>query len=257
MFYFLSKAIDFLVMPFSIFFILCLFALLSGNKKRKKIFLTISLCWLVLVSNSYLVNKAFNWWEYEHRNISSVQKTYDVGIVLSGGMTGVMPPGTDHPSMGPHGDRFLQAFLLYKAGKIKKILITGTSPAHLMRRNMGETREAAKLLVKWGIKPEDILFEEKARNTRENALFTSRILSSRFPNGKYLLITSSFHMRRSMQCFIKAGVHPDAFAADFYGNTTSLSFDNLLIPKPDALANFDFLWHEWVGYLMYKLVGYC
>lgn len=257
MFYFLSKAIDFLVMPFSIFLILTIYGFCIKNHKRKRLVLIFSFLWLFLISNSFLVNKAFNLWEYKFTNISELQKTYDVGIVLAGGMISVPSSHADHPTLGVHADRFAEAFLLYKAGKIKKILITGISPPRMIALNKGETRQAAQLLVQWGVKPEDIVFEEKSRNTRENALFSAKILKSKFPSGKYLLITSSFHMRRSLGCFAKAQIQADPFPADFYGGDYPADFKDIFIPDPDALANFDLLWHEWTGYIMYKLVGYC
>ena len=257
MFYFLSKAIDFFVMPFSIFFILCILGFRSKHKKRKQRFFIIAFGWLYLTSNNYLVNEVFNAWEYDYKNISDIQKPCDVGIVLSGGMIGVSAFRSDHPVLGVHADRFSEAFLLYKAGKIKKILITGISPKALLKQKKGEVRLAAQLLVQWGVKPEDIILEEKARNTHENAVFTSKILNSAFPGQRYLLITSSFHMRRALGCFTKAKVNADVFPADFYGGRYAMTFKDYLIPDPDAQANFELLWREWVGYVMYKIAGYC
>ncbi|WP_229253688.1 YdcF family protein [Dyadobacter sp. NIV53] len=150
----------------------------------------------------------------------------------------------------------LEAFLLYKAGKIKKILISGTSQPYLMAAKKGETRLAAQLLLDWGVKAGDIIYEERSRNTRENAIFSARILRSKFPGGKYLLITSAFHMRRSLGCLAKVNIDADAFPADFYGGEYPLDFQFLFVPNSNALAYFDLLWHEWTGYIMYKLVGY-
>jgi uncharacterized SAM-binding protein YcdF (DUF218 family) len=257
MFYFLSKAIVFLIMPFSIFFVLFISGILFKNKKRKQLLLILSFAWLFIISNTWIVSKAFRWWEWPFTNISEVTKTYDAGIVLSGGMMAAMPPGTDHAGMGPNSDRFTQAFLLYKAGKIKKIFITGTSMSQQMAQKTGETRQAAYMLVKWGVKPEDILFEEKARNTRENALNAKQVLTPKFPNGSYLLITTSSHMRRSLKCFAKIGMQVDPYPANINGREYAWTFENFFIPDTQALSDFDSLWHEWVGYLMYKMMGYC
>lgn len=257
MFYFLSKAIVFLIMPFSIFFVLFIAGILYKNKKRKQVLLVLSFAWLFVISNTWIVSKAFRWWEWPFTNIAEVSKTYDAAIVLSGGMTEPMPPGADHVSMGPNSDRFTQAFLLYKAGKVKKIFITGTSFPQQLAQNMGETRQAAYMLVKWGVKPEDILFEEQARNTRENAINSKLVLRSRFPEGTFLLITTSSHMRRSMKCFEKVGMKTDAYPANMNGRLYAWNLENFFIPDTQALSDFDSLWHEWVGYLMYKLMGYC
>jgi uncharacterized SAM-binding protein YcdF (DUF218 family) len=257
MFYFLSKAVDFLVMPLSIALFLLLYALVTKGDKNRKRTVLVTFILLLLISNSCLVNKAFNWWEPKPLNLGSIHQVYDVGILLSGGLITSNYPDEDHAWMGRHGDRVLQTYLLYKAGKIRNILITGTSSEAVMAAGKGETRRAAALLVKWGVPAHAIFYEEKARNTRENALFSARILKEKFATGKYILITSAFHMRRSAGCFAKAGIKTAVFPADFFGNYYEITFKNVVIPDPDALAYFSLLWHEWVGYVVYSLAGYC
>lgn len=256
MFYFLSKAIDFIVMPFSIIFFMLAYAFFTKSNQRRRLVLGLATVSLYLMSNSYLVMKALNAWEYRLINISQVKKTYDVGILLSGGLTLNSTPRQYNAAMGDHGDRVLQAFQLYKSGKIKKILITGRSSPEFMAIGRGETRQAASLLVSWGIPAQNIIFEERARNTRENAVFSARILKKMFPDGEYLLITSAFHMRRSAGCFEKAGIKTHQFPADFHGGYNKMVLQKL-IPDPDAFAYFCSLWHEVVGYIAYKAMGYC
>ncbi|WP_031530635.1 YdcF family protein [Dyadobacter crusticola] len=256
MFFFLSKAIDFLVMPLSIIIMLMILALFTNNKKWQKRIIMVTIVLTYLTSSTYLVTKALNWWEPRVVQLKNVEGTYDVGILLSGGLIYGKKPFTDLISMGNNGDRVLQTFRLYKAGKIKKILITGTSQDYQMELGKGETRVAADLLVRWGVAPADILFEERARNTRENALFSARILKQKFPNGRYILITSAFHMRRSLGCFQKAGVKTDFFCAAYLGGYNGITFDRLLVPDANAFADFSVLWHELVGYVVYKLTGY-
>lgn len=256
MFYFLSKAIDFLIMPLSIVLFILIYSFLTKNNRRRKQAVGLAVVLLLLASNSYLVTKAINAWEYRFVNLAEVKGTYDVGIMLSGGLINTSTPRQDHPALGNQGDRILQTYLLYKHGKIRKILITGTSAEMQMARKLGETREAAALLVSWGVPAKDILFEEKARNTRENAVFSGRILKKMFPTGKYLLITSAFHMRRSAGCFEKVGIKTDPFPADFRGGYNRFVIQKL-VPDPDAFAYFCMLWHEFIGLVAYKAVGYC
>ena len=257
MFYFLSKTINFLVMPFSICLILLLIGILSQHKKRKKIALLLCLGGMFFISNTYIVNKALLWWEYKLVNVQDIQKTYDVGIVLSGGLMNTPKFNSDHPGLGANADRFFHAYWLYKKGKIKKILISGISSASWMENNKGETKQAAQLLVQWGVLASDIIFEERSRNTYENAIFSGRILNKLFPKGDYLLITSAFHMKRSYACFTKAGITVDAFPANFYGINYSLEMRDYLVPDGNMIRYTNMLWHEWIGYLTYKAVGYC
>ncbi|QRR02071.1 YdcF family protein [Dyadobacter sandarakinus] len=256
MFFFLSKAIDFLAMPLSIILCVLLFGIFTNNKKRKQVSLLIVFVLLFVISNGFLVNKAFNLWEPDPVNLSTIRNAYDVGILLSGGLVDARDPNADQVYFGRHGDRLLQTFLLYKAGKIRKVLITGTSADSMIIAGKGETRQAAQLLVQWGVPAGDILFEEKARNTRENAMFSSTILKSRFPGGKFLLITSAFHMRRSVGCFRKFGIETDSYPADFYGGYYPFNLKSVLIPNAEAVAGSGLLWHEWIGYTVYKAVGY-
>ncbi|TLU98840.1 YdcF family protein [Dyadobacter luticola] len=256
MFYFLSKAIDFLVMPLSIILLLLAYTLMVKDNHKRKQLVTLVLVLLLLISNSYLVLKAFNWWEPRLVNINSLENTYDVGILLSGGLIASNKPDAEQTFLGTHGDRVLQTFQLYKAGKIRKILITGASQEYL-KKGRGETKVAAELLVKWGVKASDIVFEEKARNTRENALFSAKIIKKYFPGGRYLLITSAFHIRRSAGCFDKVGIKTDTFPSDFYGGYNALTFKNAFHPNPGALADFSALWHEVIGFIVYKMMGFC
>lgn len=244
-------------MPFSISLILIIYGLGTKKADRKRIAIISSFVILYLISNSYLINKAFNWWEHKPVNINEIQKTYDVGILLTGGMISTPSLTIDHPGFGPHADRFLQAYLLYKNGKIKKILITGASPKDLVAAGKSEVQQVSSLLVQWGVKPEDIILEPNAKNTRENALFSEKILRAKFPGKNYLLITSAFHMRRSLACFNKVGITTDVFPADFYGGTGNSKIKDILIPNPEVVGYSQPLFREWMGIIIYKIMGYC
>jgi len=256
MFFFLSKAIDFLAMPLSIILVLLAYGFFVKNNKRKRQAIGLAFIALYLSSNTYLVIKALNWWEPKVTLMQQMSGIYDVGVLLSGGLIAGSKPYSDLVSLGNNGDRVLQTFRLYKAGKIKKILITGMSLPYQMRLRKGETREAAGLLVQWGVPASDIMFEEKARNTRENAKYSAAILKQKFPSGKYILITSAFHMRRARGCFQKAGIKTDIFPADYHGGYNNINFNNLVIPDANAFADFSVLWHELIGYVVYKIAGY-
>jgi len=233
-----------------------LYSFVTKKAKIKKTALIASFSILFLISNTYLVNKAFYWWEYKPLDIGTVSKTYDAGILLTGGLINLSHYKADHPNLGAHADRFLQAYELYKAGKIKKIIITGASSKLLTDQGNGEAQLTKKLLVQWGVNPADIILEQNARNTRENALFTASILNKQFPKGSYLLITSSFHMRRAVGCFEKAGIKTDQFPADFYGSNAGSKWKDFIIPDPEVLGYSQLLFREWIGIIIYKIVGY-
>ena len=123
MFYFLSKAIDFLIMPLSIVLFILIYSFLTKNNRRRKQAVGLAVVLLLLASNSYLVTKAINAWEYRFVNLAEVKGTYDVGIMLSGGLINTSTPRQDHPALVNQGDSILKTYMLYKHCKIRNILI--------------------------------------------------------------------------------------------------------------------------------------
>lgn len=81
----------------------------------------------------------------------------------------------------------------------KKIYISGGSP---LQNQESESSVYARELISLGVNSEDIIVEENSKNTNENALFIKQELEK---NGikNIILITSAFHMKRSMFIFEK------------------------------------------------------
>jgi hypothetical protein len=64
-------------------------------------------------------------------------------------------------------------------------------------------------------------------------------------------------MPRSMAVFKKAGYkNLTPYITDKVSGVRRYTFDHLIIPNQDALYSLQFLIHEWVGFLVYKIKGY-
>ena len=94
---------------------------------------------------------------------------------------------------------------------------------------MSEARLLAKVLADCQVPEEDIILEEKARNTYENALYSQKILTKIFPNQTYLLITSAFHTPRALACFRKQQLKVKAFSTDFYSFDRNVKKSNIFM----------------------------
>jgi uncharacterized SAM-binding protein YcdF (DUF218 family) len=102
-----------------------------------------------------------------------------------------------------------------------------------------------------------LIVESKSKNTYENAVFTKKILDSLNMDGEFLLVTSAYHMPRAVAIFKKAGYkHITPYITNRSSGVRRFTLDHLLIPNPGALFAIEFLIHEWVGFVTYKIKGY-
>ncbi|MFD2036904.1 YdcF family protein [Belliella marina] len=255
MFFYLSQFLSILLMPLSICLVLILYGFIRLKKNKGNGILISGILFLLLFSNQFLSNLAMNTWEPEFKELTSLPK-YEIGIVLTG-VTNLNKTTNDRTFFNKGADRATHAVQLYKLGKIKKILITGGQGLNPTNPNT----EAALLrdfMVMSGVAEEDVILEDQAKNTHQNAAFTKEILNQiGIPeNQKHLLITSAFHMYRSKGCFDKAGLNTDTFPVDYYSNDSKFDLPTLLYPDPYSIYIWQKLFKEWLGIVMYKVAGY-
>jgi uncharacterized SAM-binding protein YcdF (DUF218 family) len=232
---------------------LFIYSLFTKNGKRKKAAVIFSLVTLYLFSNPFLFDEVMRRWEIPAKQYSELG-VYDAGIVL-GGMV-KYDPQYDRAQFARGVDRLIQAIDLYKRGVIRKIYFAGGS-GEMMQPELGkEGPLVKKYLLRIGIPEGDMIIETESRNTHQNAEFAKPLLDSIVPGGKYLLITSGFHMRRASACFIKEGIVTTPFSTDRHSGPRKFYPDHLLIPDAEAMAAWDNLIREISGYYIYKLIGY-
>jgi uncharacterized SAM-binding protein YcdF (DUF218 family) len=252
MFFVFSKIFYFLLMPIS-WITLCLaFAVILKKGRSKKVFLYLGFAQLILFTSPVITTEVVNWWEMDYILIDDLEN-YDIAIILTG-VTSDQEP-RDRVNYRKGADRVLHPIHLYKIGKIKKILVTGGSGLVINKNEDVESENLKKTLLLAGIPETDIILEPKAKNTHENAQFSADILNKNFPNQRYLLVTSAFHMRRALACFQKEGVTVTTFPVDFYGEERSFYPDKFL-PGVESLLIWQILIKEWVGLITYKIAGY-
>lgn len=100
-------------------------------------------------------------------------------------------------------DRVIAAARLARRYSHARIIYTGGS-ANLVGSDAREADFAVQILTDLGIPTERIEMERNSRNTVENASFTRKLAAPK-SGERWLLITSAFHMPRSVGLFCKAG----------------------------------------------------
>jgi uncharacterized SAM-binding protein YcdF (DUF218 family) len=253
-FFLLSKLLFYLVMPTLWLVALLLAALLDRQPRRQRRWLRAAALLALVGTNPGLANEAMRAWEWPATQLHQLPRQSDAAVLLTGIAEDKAPH--DRVYLGPGADRFTNTLWLYRAGRVRRIIITGGSGS-LVDQGRTEARELDILLRLAGVPAQDILLEEKSRNTRENALFTKQLLATHPDIKSLVLVTSAFHQRRAQGCFRQVGLHPRPFAADFRSIPRQLSPNYWLIPAPSALVQWSVLIHEVLGWVTYKMLGYC
>ena len=116
-----------------------------------------------------------------------------------------------------------------------------------------EADAARKLFASFGLAPERLVFEERSRNTQENAAFTRDLLKPA-ASDHYLLVTSAYHMPRAMALFRKAGFTVEAWPVDYRtaGPQDAWRFFHSF---SEGLLQSDIAIREWVGLYGYYWSG--
>ena len=180
----------------------------------------------------------------------------DVILVLGGGIHGSAPPWRLAPDLNDAADRVVYAAQLYHAGKAKQVLVSGGT---LSWKDIQQSEASAMkaLLVQLGVPASVIIEEDQSQSTYEN-MVNSRVLLSTHSVQSLLIVTSAAHMPRSMATAAKnLDVQLTVSAAPTDIRVVAVGGDLLdYLPQASGLAMFTEAWHEWVGWLVYRLKGY-
>lgn len=254
MFFYLSKLLAFIISPLVWVFGLLVYSFITKEEKRAKKLKIVCLIILYLSSNSFLVDECFRAWEPITEDYETTSKSYQGAIVLGG--IGDIDLRLQKINFGISGDRLFQTLPLFYSGKIKKLIFTGGSGS-IEFPEKKEGIYVKKYLKSIHFPDSALIVESESKNTYENAIFTKKLLDSLNVEGEFLLVTSGYHMPRSLAVFKKAGftqILP--FVTNRSSGVRRFTFDHLFIPNPGTLISLHLLIHEWVGYLTYKLKGY-
>ncbi|MFH0780156.1 MAG: ElyC/SanA/YdcF family protein [Parcubacteria group bacterium] len=224
---------------------LCFLALVAGlilflkNRalKTAKILLSVAIIILYLFSITPIADLIIAPIENQYQRISSDEANQlDTLVILTG----------DIDERAPEILRLY--FLKQIAGTIDenfKVIITGTDA--LNPQNTSESRKTKEFLIERGIPAEKVIIEDRSRNTFESA----RNVEKSIGQGPFILVTSSYHMLRSMYAFEKAGMHPIPAPANFSESEDAYNLFDFL-PNPENLKTVNLATHEYLGLLYYK-----
>jgi uncharacterized SAM-binding protein YcdF (DUF218 family) len=146
-------------------------------------------------------------------------------------------------------DRLIQAAALAHRYPNARLLFTGGS-ANLVSTDAKEADQAAEIFMSLGIAKERLMLERQSRNTYENAVFSKAMVMPK-PGERWLLVTSAYHMPRSVGLFRKAGFPVEPYPVDW---RVSHVWD-FEIFAVQGLRRTDIAVREWIGLVTYRLRG--
>jgi uncharacterized SAM-binding protein YcdF (DUF218 family) len=247
MFFILSKLFTYFLLPFTWVMLLLVWRYFTRSPKRKKNLLIAACVVFLLFSNGWLLNLFARIWESAPVTIEAGKK-YSCIIVLGGF---VSADRDNNGYFNLSSDRFIQGVKLYKEGHADHILVSGGN-GNLLKHTFKESRWAATQMQGMGVPSSAILIENDSRNTLENALFTKRVLDSAGLKPPYLLVTSAYHMRRSVWIFNKEGLEVIPYPCNYFAGRGS--FNPMDILPQVHIMDFWFIYlKEVVGYYVYRL----
>jgi len=179
-----------------------------------------------------------------------------VGIIFLGGNFDLASSaGRGEASYNLAAGRMLSFIKLARANPHLKLAFTGGGykiPFYGNRLSLTEAALTKQGLEALGFDTMSMVFEDKSRNTIENASFLKDLVKPK-PGEKWLLLTSAFHMPRSVGLFEKAGWTVVPYPVDYHtpGHYEMWFFVGLR----EGLLAFSHGIREWVSMTQNYLYG--
>ncbi|MBM3584515.1 MAG: YdcF family protein [Alphaproteobacteria bacterium] len=175
------------------------------------------------------------------------------GIVLLGGFISV---GVGHErgtvELNTMADRLTGFVALARRYPDARLVFSGGSAA-LTGDQPPEAEGARRLLEDLGVPLERVTFEDRSRNTAENATETKALVDPQ-PGETWLLVTSAFHMPRAVASFRKAGWAVVPVPMDY--QTGGAGSIGLTLDPQGNLGAFNLAMHEVIGLVAYRFMGH-
>lgn len=255
MFFPTSKILGFFALPSNLIMVIGIVGvllLLTRFKRAGRALMLFSLLMLAILGWSPIGNlltipleEQFPAWSPGKGDIAGI-------IVLGGGITADVADARGEPVLNQAGERLTAAVILARRYPQAKIIFSG-GDAGLVRSLGIEAPWALRLLHDLGVPQDRLTAEDRSRNTIENAIYSKELAKPK-KGERWLLVTSAYHMPRSIGVFRRVGFEVEAYPVDWRtrGMSDALRPFNSI---GDGLRRTDTAVREWVGLFVYWLTG--
>jgi uncharacterized SAM-binding protein YcdF (DUF218 family) len=173
-------------------------------------------------------------------------------VVLGGAIDPDLSAALGRPALGRSGDRIVATAELARRYPDARIVFSGGNANLVGDDSAKEADYGLSMLEDLGVAKGRLVAERLSRNTVENAEFTKRIANPK-PGERWLLVTSAYHMPRSIGLFRKAGFQIEAYPVD--RRTSKSDVFQFSSVSTNGLDRTDIAMREWIGLVAYRLTG--
>lgn len=170
-------------------------------------------------------------------------------IVLGGSIDTELSSSRGFAVIPRAAERLIAAVELANRYSAIPVIYSGGSP-NLFAPGAREADFVSEFFYKFGLSRDRLILEAESRNTIENAEFTRRYSKG----GRWLLVTSAYHMPRAVGLFRTAGVAVEPYPVDWL--TPGAASRSFWLDRPlYALQRTDLATREWAGLFVNWLLG--
>ena len=254
MFFLISKVFWALVQPISLIFLLMLGGWVLTLLRRPRLGLVMGALGLLLFgASSFTTLGMLTIAPLEGRFVQPqvLPASVDHIVMLGGATAGRVSTRRQIAELTEAGDRLTGTLFLAQLYPEARIVLSGGTGL-LIVDGEPEAETAARFFEDHGIARERLVLEAESRNTDENADLTKLMLGEH--PGTVVLVTSAFHMPRSVGLFRKVGIDVIAWPTDY----RSAGDEGVGLDIANPVLNITttgVALKEWIGLLVYHWTG--
>ncbi len=250
MLFIISKVLLYLVLPPSSILLLMAAGFVIVRQKRMVGWGLIVLGFLLLygLSSGPVINSLIVPLETSYPPLKDKTVHADAIVVLTGGVSDLSRLGLEPEPSDLSLERLVKGVMLYRDLR-RPLIITGGSGS-LIHSEIAEADAMARAAVALGIPKQDIVIENKSRNTLESARAVRGLLKGK----RIILVTSAFHMKRSVALFKKQGFDVVPSPTGYLALSQPVSRYSF-IPSAAGLSTSAVALSEYISFAWYSMKG--
>ena len=172
----------------------------------------------------------------------------DAIMVLTGGVSDLSRLGLEPEPSDISLERLVKGVMLYRV--LRRPLIISGGSGSLIHSEIPEADAMARAAVALGVPEQDIVIENKSRNTLESARAVRGLLTGK----RIILVTSAFHMKRSAALFKKQGFDVVPSPTGYLALHQPVSWYSF-IPSAVGLSTSAVALSEYISFAWYSMKG--